>query len=122
MIKRINGRGRLVYAGLEPPLFRCLFPYWSTNQEAREANLGDGKSKDGALSFSAALAAFQKKKYTLEELQERPEGVDLLNLENYLIDSEFEVRPFCNQQKLARGHFFFNSLIESSKNEPQGLR
>ena len=88
-------KGHLVIAGLEPACFTNLFPYWTVNEEAREANLSEGKTVGLIIPVEDELQKFMRPRiYTLEELQERPEGVDQSRLETYLSDEEFEVVSF----------------------------
>jgi hypothetical protein len=79
---------------MEPVEFKALFPCWreSMCEEARNAS-SIPASKTARVSFTDALRPFKKSSYTLEELtaRERPEGVDVLKLEAYLSDEDFEV-------------------------------
>jgi len=92
--------GHLVNAGLEPLVFRNLFPYWTVQKEVREITIADGKSEEDIVSLEQELKKFLKTTYTVEELQERPEGVDLSKLETYLSDDDFE-----NLLKMSREDF-----------------
>ncbi|XP_033727899.1 supervillin-like isoform X5 [Pecten maximus] len=81
-----------VHAGLEPPCFTNLFPYWEVDSSVKGINLRDGKTDGEMVSLHEILEKMTKACYTFAELQERPlpEGVDPLKLEKYLIDDEFE--------------------------------
>ncbi|XP_069108272.1 serine-rich adhesin for platelets-like isoform X2 [Argopecten irradians] len=81
-----------VHAGLEPPCFTNLFPYWEVDNSVKGINLRDGKTEGEMVSLQEILEKMTKACYTFAELQERPlpEGVDPLKLEKYLIDEEFE--------------------------------
>ncbi|CAG7834921.1 unnamed protein product [Allacma fusca] len=97
-----NGtNGFVVHAGLEPPQFTNIFPYWRVVDEARESNLTEGKTVGLMTPLEEAREKFVNTRlYTLEELQERPEEVDHSKLETYLSDEDFE-----NVLKMGREEF-----------------
>jgi supervillin len=84
--------GYLIYAGLEPSEFRNLFPFWTMDDMSAEINLQEGHHPGELVPVADRLARLTQNRYTWEELQERPlpTGVDLLKLESYLTDEEFE--------------------------------
>jgi supervillin len=84
-------QGYVIHAGLEPTQFTNIFPYWRVVDEAREANLMEGKTEGLMTPLDEAHQKFLNTRlYTLEELQARPEEVDHSRLEAYLSDEDFE--------------------------------
>lgn len=86
----------LVYAGIEPQEFTHIFGYWDyahpSVREAHDYHISEGKrvhEKVDLLDLYDELTATRT--YTVEELMEKPEGVDLMRLEDYLSDEDFEV-------------------------------
>lgn len=108
-----DGRwGVVVWAGLEPPAFKAIFPDWRENAEAKELNelvrreevdemmelililiflFQDGRTED-ELTIKTALEMLSRRVYPFEVLKERPlpEGVDPTRLERYLSPEEFQ--------------------------------
>lgn len=82
----------LVYAGLEPPQFTNIFPFWEPNETVRSLSVADGKRPGDVDVVSEVLAKLCQSRYSWEELQRRPlpDGVDPLRLEFYITDEEFE--------------------------------
>lgn len=50
-----------------------------------------GRRGDRAIRVKDVLQQLKRTRYTLDELKEKPEGVDPLKLETYLSDEEFKV-------------------------------
>lgn len=86
-----------VYAGIEPEEFTQLFPYWDVHipavKEAHDYHIAEGKSVGERVPLISILEELTAKRmYTVEELLEKPEGVDLSRLEDYVCDEDFEVK------------------------------
>ncbi|GAB1597773.1 uncharacterized protein LOC115211517 isoform X3 [Argonauta hians] len=82
----------LVFAGLEPPEFTNLFPFWNVDEVVQELALMDGKAEDSLIDVEEELRRLTFVQYPLKDLLERPlpAEVDPLKLESYLCDDEFE--------------------------------
>ena len=90
----------LVYAGLEPTEFTQIFPYWDNYfpavKEAHDYHLAEGKKFGEKVELTKVLEELTAKRtYTVEELLEKPEGVDLSRLEDYVSDADFQVKIDC---------------------------
>ncbi|GFS66452.1 hypothetical protein TNIN_255841 [Trichonephila inaurata madagascariensis] len=78
-----------VHAGAEPLYFTNIFPQWK-EWDIKNAGLDEESSK--VMFVQEVLSQLSRDRYSLEELQTspRPPGVDLLRLESYLTDDEFQ--------------------------------
>jgi supervillin len=111
--------GFVITSGYEPPAFKALFPYWvvqaqgsppdsAPNSPMAEQPASPSSATTGSIPMpipvQSALEKLTRTSFTLEELKEKPEGVDMGKLETYLCDEEFEnllqmTRPeFCRLQ------------------------
>lgn len=86
----------VVFAGLEPPEFTHIFGYWDhahpSVREAHDYHINEGKSLHERVDLQELFEHLTSKRtYTVEELIKKPEGVDLMRLEDYLSDDDFEV-------------------------------
>ncbi|CAH1789919.1 unnamed protein product, partial [Owenia fusiformis] len=81
----------LVYGGQESVTFTNLFPTWTDSNEARQAQIKDGKKSREPVPVKQILARLSRSRYSLEELQqeELPDGVDPGKLETYLSEEDF---------------------------------
>lgn len=91
----------LVFAGLEPVEFTCLFPEWQDRDDIATINIREDRTHGDRLSVQETLAQLTKTHYTLEELKSvpLPEGVDPQRLESYLTDEDFEAVFECTKAK-----------------------
>uniref|UniRef100_A0A0R3WNM6 Anaphase-promoting complex subunit 2 n=1 Tax=Hydatigena taeniaeformis TaxID=6205 RepID=A0A0R3WNM6_HYDTA len=82
-----------VYAGIEPDEFLHLFPPSSRPEEAAAYHLSNGKSVGQADQVDELLNQLENMKFSLKELQQcpRPPDVDIMRLEIYLTDEDFEL-------------------------------
>src|SRR5271167_4451653 len=71
--------GFLLHTGREPPEFRALFPYW----KAQTPECLQGNANKACISLLEAIQPYRKRTFSLEELQTKPDGVDVLKLETY---------------------------------------
>ncbi|GBM97338.1 Supervillin [Araneus ventricosus] len=78
-----------VHAGAEPLYFTNIFPQWE-EWDIKNDGLDEETSK--VMFVQEVLSQLSRDRYSLQELQtkSRPPGVDLLRLESYLNDDEFE--------------------------------
>ncbi|GIY88486.1 hypothetical protein CDAR_585491 [Caerostris darwini] len=78
-----------VHAGAEPLYFMNIFPQWE-EWDIKNDGLDEENSK--VMFVQEVLSQLSREHYSLEELQNktRPAGVDLLRLESYLTDEEFQ--------------------------------
>lgn len=86
----------LVYAGVEPQEFTHVFGYWDFShpsvREAHDYHVAEGKRMHEKVDLWMLFEEITSTRtYTVEELMEKPEGVDLMRLEDYLGDEDFEV-------------------------------
>ncbi|PIK59511.1 Supervillin [Apostichopus japonicus] len=80
----------LIHAGLELQMFINLFPTWDMREDVAQINKKAGRRSDRAIHVRDVLQQLKRTRYTLAELQEKPEGIDPLKLETYLSDEEFK--------------------------------
>lgn len=91
----------LVFAGLEPVEFTCLFPEWQDRDDIATINIREDRTHGDRLSVQETLSQLTKTHYTLKELKSvpLPEGVDPKRLESYLTDEDFEEVFECTKAK-----------------------
>ncbi|KAF7489192.1 Supervillin [Sarcoptes scabiei] len=85
----------VVSAGLEPNSFCSLFPTWIYNDDAAKLHIQDGRKPNEQILVQEVLSQIQDVNdsvYSYEYLKRRPlpEGINVLCLESYLSDEEFE--------------------------------
>lgn len=77
----------VVSAGREPLVFTNLFPRW---KKWEVKDLVEDEERPPLMFVQEVLSQLSRDRYSLKELQEKPEGVDLLHMESYLTDEEFQ--------------------------------
>jgi len=90
-LKYSQYKGYLVHAGKEPLEFISLFPYWRPVEESDGIVLSEDGEERLKIPLEEEFKKLSKRTFTLEELQERPEGIDFTKLEDYLDEEEFVV-------------------------------
>ncbi|TGZ73432.1 hypothetical protein CRM22_001523 [Opisthorchis felineus] len=93
LAKRVGTTAVVVYAGLEPPEFLCLFPPFARDPEASLYHLREEAKVDGQMDpVDSQLTVSASVTYTLAELQQRPlpDELDATRLEIYLSPEEFQ--------------------------------
>uniref|UniRef100_A0A8C6U7R0 Supervillin a n=1 Tax=Neogobius melanostomus TaxID=47308 RepID=A0A8C6U7R0_9GOBI len=82
----------LIHAGLEPLTFTNMFPSWEHREDIAEITEREAEVCNQIILVEDVLARLCQSTYPLSEILSRPlpEGVDPLQLELYLSDSDFQ--------------------------------
>lgn len=85
----------VIAAGLEPEVFCGLFPTWNYYSNVAKLHIQDGRKPGEQILVQEVLSqidSVNQSTYTYDELKRRPlpEGINILCLESYLDDDEFE--------------------------------
>ncbi|XP_075678014.1 uncharacterized protein LOC113790626 isoform X2 [Dermatophagoides pteronyssinus] len=110
----------VISAGLEPDSFCGLFPTWTYYDNVAKLHIQDGRKPGEQILVQEVLSQMEdinQSTYSYEELKRRPlpEGINILCLESYLDDEEFEKVFSMNREEFCSLPTWKQKLIKQEK-------